>query len=76
MKLLGLIEKVTRRLCSAEYPTLNLIYPYMELLKKEFASKNDDTVDTYINFIYGDNYEENDCSEVDDDILTAGVCQH
>src|SRR5277367_4786347 len=75
VKLLGPIEKVTRRLCGAEYPTLNLVHPYMELLKKGFAPKNDETVDTYINLIYGERYEVDD-DEMDDNIPTAGVRQH
>ncbi len=57
VKLLGPIEKVTWHLCGAKYPTLNLVYPYMELLKKGFASKNNEIVKTYINLIYGENFE-------------------
>jgi len=76
VKLLGLIEKVTQHLCGAEYPILNLVYPYMELLKRGFAPKNNETVETYINLIYGENYEEeedDDDNEIDDDISTAGT---
>src|SRR3954452_20204015 len=76
VKLLGLIEKVTQHLCGAEYSTLNLVYPYMELLKRGFAPKNNETVETYINLIYGENYEEeedDDDNEMDDDIPTAGT---
>ena len=79
VKLLGPIEKVTWHLCGAKYPTLNLVYPYMELLKREFAPKNNETVETYINLIYGENYEEeddDDDNEMDDDIPTAGTRQH
>src|SRR5277367_2196136 len=75
VKLLGPIEKVTRRLCGAEYPTLNLVHPYMELLKKGFAPKNEETVDTYIKLIYGEKYKDDD-DEIDDDIPTAGARQH
>ena len=78
VKLLGPIEKVTRHLCGAEYPTLNLVYPYMEILKNAFVPKDDETVETYINLIYGENYEEeeddDDDNEMDDDISTAGTC--
>ena len=78
IKLLGPIEKVTRHLCGAEYPTLNLVHPYMELLKKGFAPRNNETVNTYINLIYGENYEESDDNDEtdDDDIPTAGARQH
>ena len=78
IKLLGPIEKVTQHLCDAKYLTLNLVYSYMELLKRGFASKNNETVETYINLIYGENYEEeeddDDDNEMDDDISTAGTC--
>ncbi len=76
IKLLEPIEIVTRRLCGAEYPTLNLVYPYMELLKKRFAPKENETISTYINLIYGEEYEENDDDEIDDDIPSAGVRYH
>jgi hypothetical protein len=79
VKLLAPIEKVTRHLCGAEYPTLNLVYPYMELLKKGFAPKNNESVETYINLIYGEDYEEEDDDEddeMDDNIPTAGTRQH
>lgn len=76
MKLLGPIEKVTRRLCGAEYPTLSLVHPYMELLKKGFAPKNNESVQTYLNLIYGESYEDNDDNITDDDIPTAGTRQH
>ena len=48
----------------------------MELLKKGFAPKDTETINTYINLIYSENYEENDNSELDDDIPTAGTRQH
>lgn len=76
MKLLEPIERVTRRLCGAEYPTLSLVYPYMELLKKKFAPKDNESVQTYINLIYGESYEDDDDSVTDDDIPTAGARQH
>ncbi|CAG8765234.1 797_t:CDS:2, partial [Rhizophagus irregularis] len=76
MKLLEPIERVTRCLCGAEYPTLSFVYPYMELLKKKFAPKDNKSVQTYINLIYGESYEDDDDSVTDDDIPTAGAHQH
>ncbi|RGB29705.1 hypothetical protein C1646_672266 [Rhizophagus diaphanus] len=76
MKLLEPIERVTRHLCGAEYPTLSLVYPYIELLKKKFAPKDNESVQTYINLIYGESYEDDDDSVTDDDIPTAGAHQH
>ena len=66
MKLLEPIEVVTRHLCGANYPMLNLVHPYMESLKKKFAPRPDknETIDTYLNFIYG---EGNENDEITDD---------
>ncbi|CAB4488933.1 unnamed protein product [Rhizophagus irregularis] len=78
VKLLEPIEIVTRHLCGANYPTLNLVHPYMESLKKKFAPRSDknETVDTYLNLVYGEGYEENDDDEItDDDIPDAGTRQ-
>jgi hypothetical protein len=69
------IEIVTRHLCGAKYPTLNLVHPYMESLKKRFAPRpnENETIDTYLNLIYGEGDEENDDDEsTDDDIPAAG----
>ncbi|CAG8651521.1 17925_t:CDS:2, partial [Cetraspora pellucida] len=74
VNLLELIERVTRRLYGAKYPTINLVYLYMELLKKRFAPKTDETVDTYLNLIYEEvKSEENESDESDNDISTAGT---
>ncbi|CAG8636807.1 6441_t:CDS:2 [Dentiscutata erythropus] len=81
VNLLEPIERVTRHLCGAKYPTINLVHPYMKLLKKEFAPKTGETVDTYLNLIYGENTdnesEENESDETsDDDIPAAGTRKH
>ena len=78
MKLLEPIEVVTRYLCSANYLTLNLVHPYMESLKKKFAPRPDknETIDTYLNFIYGEGNENDEITDDDDtDIPTAGTRQ-
>ncbi|CAG8644635.1 4571_t:CDS:2, partial [Scutellospora calospora] len=55
-------------------PTINLVYPYIELFKKRFASKIDETVDTYLNLIYGEvESEENESDKSDNNIPTAGT---
>jgi hypothetical protein len=54
-------------LCGAKYPTLNLVYPYMEIIKKSFAPKDNDSVETFINLIYGENYEEVDDDDYDNE---------
>jgi hypothetical protein len=78
VKLLEPIEVVTRHLCGANYPTLNLVHPYMESLKKKFAPRPDknETIDTYLNFIYGEGNENDEITDDDDtDIPTAGTRQ-
>ena len=63
-------------MCSAKYPTLNLVHPYIESLKKKFAPRSDknETVDSYLNLIYGEGCEENDDEISDNDIPTADTC--
>ena len=74
VKLLEPIEVVTRHLCGANYPTLNLVHPYMESLKKNFRQEQ-----IKMNLIYGEGCEENDDDEItdddDNDIPTAGTQQ-
>ncbi len=49
----------------------------MKSLKKKFAPKSDknETVDSYLNLIYGEGCEENDDEISDDNIPTAGTHQ-
>ena len=50
----------------------------MESLKKKFAPRSDkgETIDTYLNLVYGEGCEENDDDEVaDDDMPSAGTRQ-
>ena len=69
VKLLEPIEVVTRHLCGANYPTLNLVHPYMESPKKKFSPRADknETLDLYLNLIYEKGCEENDDDEITDD---------
>ena len=79
--LLAPFEQITKQFCGAKYPTLNLVYPYIELLKKRFAPKlsENETMSTYLDLIYeefDENYDENsETSSVDNDndISTAGT---
>ncbi|CAG8622158.1 15794_t:CDS:2, partial [Racocetra fulgida] len=43
----------------AIYPTINLIYPYMRLLKQNFAPTGNNTIDDYIDSVYGPALSEN-----------------
>ena len=49
----------------------------MESLKKKFALRSDknETVDSYLNLIYGEGHEENDDEISDNDIPAAGTRQ-
>ena len=76
VKLLELIEIVIRCLCDAKYLTLNLVYLYIKLLKKKFALIGNETVNTYINLIYDEEYKENDYDEIDDDISATSTYHH
>ena len=68
---------MTQHLCNASYPTLNLIHPFMESLKKQFALRSDkeETIESYLNLIYGENYEESDDEITDNDIHAASTQQ-
>ncbi|CAG8672165.1 8777_t:CDS:1, partial [Scutellospora calospora] len=68
------IKRITRHLCGAKYLMLNLVYPYIELLKNKFAPETDKTIDTYLDLIYSEKDENNDESDEitdNDDIPTA-----
>lgn len=85
VKLLEPFEIITRRLSGAKYPTLNMVHPYMYMLKRAFAPRiqENETIDSYLELIYGPLISEgaedvdveddsSSVSEEDDDIPTAG----
>jgi hypothetical protein len=86
VKLLEPFEIITRRLSGGKYPTLNMVHPYMCMLKQMFAPRanENETVESYLELIYGplipENEEENAVDDIsdsssissDDDISTAG----
>ncbi len=90
VKLLEPFETITRRLSGAKYPTLNMVHPYIYMLKRTFAPKiqENETIDSYLDLVYGPLMPENVEDDVDveddsssisddnDDILTAGNQQH
>ncbi|CAG8805729.1 3372_t:CDS:2, partial [Racocetra persica] len=53
--LLKPFEEITRYFCGSKYPTLNLVYPYIQTLKNKFAPKNDhsESFEAWVNLIYG-----------------------
>ncbi|CAG8808221.1 2773_t:CDS:2, partial [Dentiscutata erythropus] len=55
-------EEITRHICGSKYPTLNLVYPYIQTLKNKFApkSENSESYEAWITLIYGS--EDSDTS--------------
>ncbi|RIA80225.1 hypothetical protein C1645_839091 [Glomus cerebriforme] len=82
VKLLEPFEIITRRLSGSTYPTLNIVHPYICMLKRMFAPKESETIDTYLDLVYGpisgdideDNVKDNssDLNSDDDNFPTAG----
>ena len=72
-------ETITRKISGAKYPTLSLVVPYMYILKNNFApNKENESLETYLNLVYGSNGEEEDSEMVSDDeyIPSGGTRQH
>ena len=83
VKILEPFESITRRLSGSSYPTLNLVHPYMCMLKRMFAPRADEneTIDSYLDLVCGPTSEDVDDnnlsdSDSDDDFPTAGNRQH
>ncbi|CAG8560488.1 3157_t:CDS:2 [Dentiscutata erythropus] len=77
--LLKLFEEITRHVCGSKYPTLNLVYPYIRILKNKFAliSENGESLESWIDLIYGlEDPDTNDDSSLSSnneaDIPSAG----
>ena len=90
VKLLELFETITWQLSGAKYPILNMVYLYIYMLKRIFALKiqENETIDNYLDLVYGSLMPENVEDEVDveddsssindddDDISTTENRQH
>ncbi|CAG8835103.1 41112_t:CDS:2, partial [Gigaspora margarita] len=79
--LLKPFEEITRLFCGTKYPTINLIYPYIRMLKNKYApvAENGESIEDWITLIYGPSLESsgssNNTSTSSDDeasILSAG----
>ncbi|CAG8762182.1 12583_t:CDS:2, partial [Racocetra fulgida] len=46
-------EQITRKVSGAKYPTINLIYSYMYLLKQRLSPTGNNTIESYLDLIYG-----------------------
>lgn len=70
VKLLERFETITRRLSGGKYPTLNMVHPYMCMLKRMFAPRanENETENSYLELIYGPLSAENKEENVEDDV--------
>ncbi|CAG8785135.1 3148_t:CDS:2, partial [Cetraspora pellucida] len=62
VEVLKLFEEVTRHICGAKYPTMNLVYPYIRMLKNKYApvAKKGKSVEAWLDLIYGSLSEDSD----------------
>ncbi|CAG8843935.1 6382_t:CDS:2, partial [Gigaspora margarita] len=63
--LLKPIEEITRLFCGTKYPTINLIYPYIRILKNKYApvAENGESIEDWITLIYGPSLESSGSSD-------------
>ncbi|CAB4386792.1 unnamed protein product [Rhizophagus irregularis] len=72
-------ETIIRKISSTKYPTLSLVIPYIYILKNNFApNEENETLEIYLNLVYGSNGEEEDSEMVSDNeyIPSGGTRQH
>ncbi|CAG8832554.1 42417_t:CDS:2, partial [Gigaspora margarita] len=67
-QIIGLLEPIKciiRKICGTTYPTINLINPYMDLLKNFFALYEgaEEMFNTYLDLIYGSELANNNENE-------------
>ncbi|CAG8580736.1 1582_t:CDS:2, partial [Cetraspora pellucida] len=70
---------ITQHISDAMYSTINLIYPYMHLLKQKFASTGSNTINDYIDSLYrsalSENMDETDNADSSTDTPTQEIIQ-
>ncbi|CAG8585191.1 6834_t:CDS:2 [Gigaspora margarita] len=71
--LLKPIEYITHKIYGTIYPTINLINPYMDLLKNFFApcEEAEEMFDTYLDLIYGSELVNNNRIETNSDNINT-----
>ncbi|CAG8606577.1 6738_t:CDS:2 [Dentiscutata erythropus] len=54
VKILKPFEEITRHVCSAKYPTINFVYPYVRMLKNKYApiAEKDKSIESWLDLIY------------------------
>ncbi|CAG8824268.1 11305_t:CDS:2, partial [Dentiscutata erythropus] len=74
VNMLAPIEKITRRVSGASYPTFSAVYPYIEILKKSFAPQfnKGETKEQYLGLIYGNITDENDDTDNSSSSISDG----
>ncbi|CAG8763479.1 8475_t:CDS:2 [Dentiscutata erythropus] len=55
-------EEITRHFSGSKYPTINLIYPYVHMLKNKYAPvvEKNESVEDWLDLIYGSSLESSD----------------
>ncbi|CAG8440678.1 700_t:CDS:2 [Scutellospora calospora] len=77
------VEEITRHICDAKYPTMNLVYPYIRILKNKYTpvAEKGKLVESWLDLIYKSSLESSDqivdsdtsiSNDDEADILSAG----
>ncbi|CAG8615275.1 10036_t:CDS:2 [Ambispora gerdemannii] len=61
-------EEITHHMSGAKYLIINLVYPYMYILTQQFAPKENESMDTYLDLLY-DQIEEEAPNHISDEDL-------
>ncbi|CAG8787450.1 16786_t:CDS:2, partial [Dentiscutata erythropus] len=78
INLLKPFEEITRHFFGSKYPTINLIYPYVRMLKNKYAPVDEkgESVENWLTLIYGSSLESSDdntsISSGDEDSIPSG----
>ncbi|RIB02010.1 hypothetical protein C2G38_2255855 [Gigaspora rosea] len=53
-------EEITKHVCGAKYPTMNLVYPYIRILKNKYApiAEKGESIESWLDLIYGASIED------------------
>ena len=69
VKLLEPFETIMRQLSGKKYLTLNMVHPYMCMLKRMFAPRNNknETLNSYLELVYRSLIPKNESENVEDE---------
>ncbi|CAG8758784.1 14914_t:CDS:2, partial [Gigaspora rosea] len=62
VKVLKPFKEITRHVCSAKYPTMNLVYPYIRILKNKYTpiAEKSESIESWLDLIYGSSIENSE----------------